>query len=180
VTFVVIPAILVTLGGVVPIFVDRAKGGYDQAQYYAPTLTTATELFKFTMSLILLFGSEGFFGGLELLSSMEPKLFALYFPAGFFYAGCNNLELFMMNHMDPGTYKILSRLNMLTTGLVWWIVFKKCLNRWKLLGMLFVLCGCLLYAASPYIHKEGKNRQGSDFWGFVLLGVQLCFQAGAS
>jgi len=103
----------------------------------------------------------------------------LYVVPAVLYALNNNLNMVMNQHMDPATEDVLVQGKILTTGLVWWLVFQKPLGARKCLSLVVLLAGAALAGLSSREPGLLKHMY-IDTVGVFLVLTYISVSAGAA
>ena len=59
----------------------------------------------------------------------------------FIYLGSNNLSFLILRHSDPATYEILTQLKIVSSCILWRLVFNKSLETNQYYGVVILLIG---------------------------------------
>merc|ERR1712113_563452 len=97
------------------------------------------------------------------------------------YSVNNNLDMLNNLYMDPATEQVLVQSKIITTGIVWWLVFRQALGlrKWTAICLLFL--GTVL-AGNPPSGKGDSSSSKEMFiepFGIVLVTAYVFISAGA-
>jgi len=97
----------------------------------------------------------------------------------------NNIDIKVIDHMDPATFQLISRFRLLTTTAIWWLIFRVQINKYQLLALCMILFGTSLIVLPKLWEKDDKqasneNSVGFDWHGIYLLAIEFIFQAAGS
>jgi len=138
--------------------------------YSLPTVIFLAEAVKLCISLCFLTHEVGSLSTAvqTVVGSSVMKWLAFVVPS-VLYSINNNLDMLNNQYMDPATEQVLVQLKVLTTAIVWWLVFAKPLNarKWSSLVVLFLGAVC---ASWPTGNNDGQTKHlYIEPFGFVLV-----------
>jgi len=165
------------LYGLYGVFIELSKRGKDTVPYNPAAMFFLVELAKFLVSCFLFLREVGFRKAFIIIQSLRLKDLILFaFPA-FLYCGSNNLDVYLLRHMDPGSQQILAQTKVATTAICWWWVFRKPLSREQWSALLLLMVG-----SSSIAYPRGAASEHKMYvlpFGIVLLTIQITFSAAA-
>jgi len=84
------------------------------------------------------------------------------------YAVSNNLNILLALQMDAGTFQVVRQATIVSTSILWWIVFRKPLSliRWIAIGILFL--GSILCSLQK---SDGNKSMGIQSYASIFLIV---------
>jgi len=148
--------------------------------YSMPSVVLVAEFVKLCISFAFLAAEQGSPLAAARAASAGPLRAWLFFAApSTLYSLNNNLDMLSNQHMDPATEQVLVQLKILTTGLLWRLVFKKALGlrKWSALVLLFVGAACAGYPATA---PADTSAMYIDSFGVGLIAAYVTFSALAS
>lgn len=163
-------SVFYSLLGILSQLSKNADGSYG---YSLPTVVMMAELNKLVISLGLFAyecGSLNIALG-TIFSSGVGKLLAFTIPS-VLYSCNNNLDMLNNLYMDPATHQVLAQCKILTTGLVWWCVFRETLGGRKWVALVVLFLGALLAGNPSGGHSEGGVRK-MYITGFGLILITI-------
>merc|ERR1711971_980148 len=106
------------------------------------------------------------------------SFFAFAVPSGL-YSLNNNLDMLNNQHMDPATEQVLVQCKILTTGLVWWLVFREALGLRKWFSLVLLFAGAVLAAWPSEAFLSGSRHMHISSFGIFLVTVYVWVSASA-
>lgn len=95
------------------------------------------------------------------------------------YSFNNNLDMLNNQHMDPATEQVLVQCKILTTGVVWWLVFREPLGARKWLSLVLLSVGAVLAGKQSEAITSGSRTMYIDPFGMLLVTIYVCVSACA-
>merc|ERR1719291_1208222 len=97
------------------------------------------------------------------------------------YSVNNNLDMLNNQHMDPATEQVLVQGKILTTGIVWWLVFRvhTPVRKWAALALLFLGTVLAGWPTSGDSAPADKKSMYIDATGVFLVFVYIWISASA-
>lgn len=148
--------------------------------YSLPSVVLIAEFVKLCLSFLLLSVEQGSpVDALKALFSGSWMSWLAFAVPSALYSLNNNLDMLNNQHMDPATEQVLVQAKILTTGVVWWLVFREPLGLRKWSALLLLFFGTVL-AGWPSREKQGDVKQMfiSPF-GVVLVSLYVWISASA-
>lgn len=114
-------------------------------EYLTQTAVVMGELLKTTCSFGLVFRQEGTVSGVwenkvELLKTSAPALL---------YLLQNNLQYVAVQNLTASTFQVVYQLKLLTTAILWVLVFRTKLSRGKWIALLVLVTGIVIVRSDP-------------------------------
>merc|ERR1712032_943717 len=136
---------------------------------------------KLLLSMLFLAQEKGCAKGAHLFMSTSLYTWLLYVVPSVLYAINNNLDMLNNQYMDPATEQVLVQLKILTTGLIWWVVFRTPLGAVKWFALLLLLIGCMgsSIPSSTTASDSGAKAMYIEPFGFILVGLYTLISATA-
>jgi len=163
--------------GLYGVFIRLSKHGAETAPYNLASTFVLSEVFKLFASLVLLIREKGAKEALSKLRSISSYELFLFVLPGSFYAVTNSLDFYILRHMDPGSFQVLSQSKIITTAVVWLIVFNKSLSSLKWVSLVLLMIG------SSFIAYPKSEADASQMYvlpaGLVFLLAQITLSAFA-
>merc|ERR1712096_521746 len=138
--------------GVYGIVAKLSKDGKHKAPYSTGAVFVLSEFIKLVLSVYFLTEEKSGFGA--AFTDIREQTFRGWMELGvpgFIYMCTNNMDVYVLRYMDPGSQQVLTQLKVLTTAILWRIVFKKAIQ-WVQWGALLMLA---LGAAMVSWPKDG-------------------------
>lgn len=146
--------------------------------YSMPAVVLLAEFVKLCLSLGFLAREEGsLLSALRLVVTTPRSVWAAFAVPSVLYAINNNLDMLNNQYMDPATESVLVQLKILTTGIMWRLVFGKPLGTRKWLSLVLLFLGCSI-AGWPKSNTTANSMFILPF-GLVLVGFYVCISATA-
>mmetsp|Transcript_69964 Transcript_69964/g.177567 ORF Transcript_69964/g.177567 Transcript_69964/m.177567 type:complete len:337 (+) Transcript_69964:120-1130(+) len=148
--------------------------------YSLPSVVLTAEAVKLLLSCCFLTAERGsLVGACRGMVQCSPWLWLAYTIPSVLYALNNNLDMLNNLHMDPATEHVLVQGKILTTGLVWWLVFREPLGLRKWLSLLVLFSGAVLAGMPSEALFSGSRQMHIDSVGCVLVTVHCWVSACA-
>jgi len=174
-SFVIIAA--TTCYGLFGIFIALSKQGAETVPYNKAATFVLAEGVKLCMSLMFLFLENKSVGvAISKIMALKIKDWLLLATPALMYSITNNIDYYLLLYMDPGSAQILTQLKILTTAIIWLIVFKQALQVVQWQGLFMLMIGSSLVAFGKH---DGENQMYVKAMGLVFLAFQLIFSAVA-
>lgn len=171
----------------VPVVVELSKDPVQKKTLYSTYwLNGCQEFLKCFISFIVFLiicakEKENIFVKLKQLTF---KHWCYFFFASACYAAVNNIDIKVIDHMDPATFQLISRFRLLTTTLVWWLIFRVRINKYQIFALFCIMLGtCIIVLPKLWEPKDDNangNSVGFDWHGIYLLAIEFIFQAAGS
>jgi len=179
---------VVFIASFVPIIIELSKDPKTkQTEYSSYFLNGCQEFLKCFVSFIafLIYCGKYQKNFLKELKQLSFTHWCYFFFASACYAGMNNIDIKVIDHMDPATFQLISRFRLLTTTAIWWLIFRVQINKYQLLALCMILFGTSLIVLPKLWEKDDKqasneNSVGFDWHGIYLLAIEFIFQAAGS
>lgn len=177
---------VVFIASFVPVIIELSKDpDTKQTEYSSYFLNGCQEFLKCFVSFIafLIYCGKYHKNFIEELKQLSIKHWCYFFFASACYAGVNNIDIKVIDHMDPATFQLISRFRLLTTTAIWWLIFRVSINKYQLLALCMILLGTCLIVLPKLWEKDDKpdeNSVGFDWHGIYLLAIEFIFQAAGS
>jgi len=110
--------------------------------YSLPSVILLAELTKLCISAGYLVKDVGARGAVQLVARTRLTTWGLFAVPSVLYAVNNNLDMVNNLYMDPATESVLVQGKILTTSVMWRIVFKKRLGAAKWVSLALLFAGC--------------------------------------
>lgn len=95
------------------------------------------------------------------------------------YSLNNNLDMLNNQHMDPATEQVLVQCKILTTGIVWWLVFREPLGARKWLSLVLLFIGAVLAGTKSEALLDAARTMYIDATGVFLVFLYVWVSASA-
>ncbi|KAF5304560.1 hypothetical protein FQA39_LY09611 [Lamprigera yunnana] len=161
------------------ILVTASQESGNTYEYDIVAVVLLTELFKLLASVALYCKDESF-SSLVRDSVKSKKVLGLYFVPAFLYCFYNNLAFVNLATFDPTTYYLLLQFRVVTTALLFQVIFRKQLSKKQWFSLILLTVGCMLKGwnfSNP--DTKDSNLQTSKLssisfnFSAVLIFVQL-------
>jgi len=173
----VVGALSYALLGILSRLAKSEDGTY---AFSMPSVVLNAEALKLLLSLGLLTAEVGSAKGVwEALSKGTLKHWLVFTVPSFMYAVNNNLDMMLIQHMDPATMQVLLQLKILTTAVTWRIVFRKELGLRKWLALVCLFTGAACAAVPSRGAKDTATSMFIDLTGCMLVTAYVWISAGA-
>jgi len=148
--------------------------------YSLPTVVLTAEVVKLVLSCAFLTAEQGSASAAwrAVMHSPLSKWLAFAVPSAL-YSLNNNLDMLNNQHMDPATEQVLVQCKILTTGIVWWLVFREPLGVRKWGSLLLLFLGAILAGRPSEALLHGGKQMHIDRFGMVLVTVYVWVSACA-
>lgn len=160
------------------IFAELSKAADGSYEYSMSSVVLLAELAKLCMSSCFLCRDLGVAGARDAIAAGTMYTWLSYAVPSVLYSLNNTLDMVNQKHMDPATESVLLQLKILTTSVLWRLVFGKALGlrKWCSLVGLFAGCACAAYPSAI----SGERTMYIDGTGMVLIVCYATFSAMAS
>ncbi|XP_078676175.1 UDP-galactose transporter senju-like isoform X1 [Branchiostoma floridae x Branchiostoma belcheri] len=125
------------------ILVTASRKADNTYPYNTVTVVMITEILKL-MVATLLYVKDNSFQELLRVIVRDKKVLVLYVVPASLYCLYNNLQFVNLAVYDPTTYYLLLQFRVVTTGIVFQILFKKTLSRLQWLSLVLLTIGCVV------------------------------------
>lgn len=143
-----------------------------------PSVILFAEATKLCLSIGFLSTEVGSVSGAwQVLVGGSVKSWIAFAIPSALYSINNNLDMLNNQYMDPATEQVLVQLKVLTTGIVWWLVFRQPLGIRKWISLVLLFVGALL-AALPS-NSTSKRTMYIEPFGFLLVFLYVWISASA-
>lgn len=148
--------------------------------YSLPSIVLLAELTKLCLSFVFLSMEAGSLPkALHIVASSSMKAWMYCAVPSALYALNNNLDMLNNQYMDPATEQVLVQGKILTTGIVWWLVFQEDMGARKWFSLMILLVGTVL-AGWPSEKAGSESKQMYiDSVGVLLVMVYIWVSASA-
>lgn len=163
--YVLAGTVLMTLQ---PLLVTLSQNKDGRLDYNPVVSTLSTEALKIIISACSLLANGTL--GKEKLEIGELLRFSV--PAVIYFVN-NNLLFFILMHVNPTTFQLLSQLKTVFTGLLFRLFLGRTLTKWQYLSILQLTCG----TATSQIPLNASSTKSSDFLGYMLSVVSCILSA---
>lgn len=168
-----------SLLGILSQLSKEADGSY---AYSLPTVVMCAEVNKLLISFGFLLKEQRSIRGVATVLFDGPLWKWLMFAVPSVLYSCNN-NLDMLNnlYMDPATEQVLVQSKIITTGIVWWLVFRQPLGLRKWVALCVLFMGTVL-AGNPTSGSEANTESKAMFiepFGVVLVTAYVFISAVA-
>lgn len=149
--------------------------------YSLPTVVLLAEFVKLCISMGYLTRDNGgsILTALNIVLATPAMTWALFAVPSVVYAINNNLDMLNNKYMDPATESVLVQLKILTTAVMWWLVFAQQLNRRKWGSLVLLFVGC---SGAGWPTSSGAEVLDSMYikpFGLVLISMYVNLSAFA-
>jgi UDP-galactose transporter len=149
--------------------------------YSMPSVVFLAEAVKLCLSFAFLSAETG--SPLAAIGDVlggPPMRWAAFAVPSVLYSLNNNLDMLNNQHMDPATEQVLVQGKILTTGIVWWLVFQEPLGTRKWVALILLFCGTVL-AGWPSDDKPDPTQKIMyiDTIGVFLVILYIWVSASA-
>jgi len=163
--------------GLFTTFIALSKEGGETTPYNKAATFILAEGVKLVMSLMfLVLENSSVLTAISNILSLKMKDWFLFATPALMYAVSNNIDYYLLEYMDPGSAGILKQFGILTTAVVWLLVFKKTLQAMQWQGLFLLMVGSGLVA---FVKHDGENQMYVRPMGLVFLVFQQLFSACA-
>jgi UDP-galactose transporter len=146
--------------------------------YSMPTVITSAEAVKLLLSFRLLCVEvQSVSKAVQSVAGTTWSSWLACSVPSFFYAIGNNLDMLNNQYMDPATEQVLVQLKTLTTGVVWWLVFREPLGVRKWSAIMLLCAGGI--AGGWQKAEVGKKTMYIEAFGILLVSVHCTVSACA-
>lgn len=117
----------------------QVQKGPDGKLACSPTAVMClAELTKLCLAFSFLTYQQGGFRGAcgEIRDGSSSKIWAAFAVPGLIYGCTNNLFIMSARYMDGGSLQVLAQLKVVTTSVLWWIIFRKRLSVFHLRALI--------------------------------------------
>ncbi|KAK4887589.1 hypothetical protein RN001_003860 [Aquatica leii] len=162
------------------ILVTASQESDNKYEYDIVTVVLLTELLKLITS-VSLYCKDQPLSSLIHDSIGSKRVLFLYFVPAFLYCLYNNLAFVNLATFDPTTYYLLLQFRVVTTALLFQVIFKKNLNKKQWFSLILLTVGCMLKGwnfSNPDTkdldpNKTAKLSSLSLDFNTILIFIQL-------
>eukprot|EP00929_Paragymnodinium_shiwhaense_P083480 TRINITY_DN44513_c0_g1_i1.p1 TRINITY_DN44513_c0_g1~~TRINITY_DN44513_c0_g1_i1.p1 ORF type:complete len:338 (-),score=59.48 TRINITY_DN44513_c0_g1_i1:4-1017(-) len=155
----------------------EADGSY---AYSMPSVVLGAESTKLLLSCCFLQQEVGGVDAAVKVVRRAPwKSWWMFAVPSAIYSVGNNLDMLCNQYMDSATFQVCAQLKILTTGVLWWCVFRQALGIRKWLALTMLMFGSAL-AAMPTGDADAPRKMFIEPIGMVLILIYASCSALAS
>lgn len=148
--------------------------------YSLPSVVLLAEFVKLCLSgLLFSVEKRSPFAAWRAVISAPPSRWLAFSVPSLLYAVNNNLDMLNNQHMDPATEQVLVQGKILTTGIVWWLVFREPLGGRKWCALVLLFAGTVLAGWPSEQPADLAKRMYIDSVGVLLVTAYVWVSASA-
>lgn len=141
-------------------------------QYSSASVVMVAEAWKFSFSMFML-GKQNDWRKAAMFKGVTWEKNLRFAVPGLLYMITNNTTFIILEHLEPATYQILANLKILTTALLFRVVFKKRLSNVKWVALVLLLVGSMSSSNLDKLTSGSNNPDAaSKLFGIFVVCVE--------
>ena len=150
----------------------------DFKPYDRAAVVTAVSVCKLTLAIGFFLVADGTASDLVRQCKENGSLFAKYMVLAMLYAAYDNLSLVGLSLLSPYSYQIIMQLRLVTTAILWQLLFRKPLGHLQWIAMIVISAAVAIFNlnegqsgatdSSIETETEGENNVASVVTGLAL------------
>merc|ERR1712129_599819 len=152
----------------------------NRAPYNSNAALLIAEIGKLIASIALLVYQEGYDKAKRSVQAVPFKEWFLFMVPAIIYSVTNNLDFYILSWMDPGSMSVLQQSKIITTALLWKLMFARHIDKQQWIALTLLCCGSCLVAIPDSDNANASNQMFVKWpMGPMLIVLQVTLSAVA-